>query len=655
MTSLVTVSVENGIALVTIDNPPVNATSQAVRQGLLDAVGTVDADSSIEAAVLVCAGRTFVAGADIREFGKPPEPPHLPDVFLAIEASRVAWIAAIHGTALGGGLELALACHGRIAAPDAKLGLPEVTLGLVPGAGGTVRLPRLVSMRDAINMVTTGKPVTAAKALETGLIDRMADGDLVAEATAYAAGMNRSGKPDPVSKRPPCETPDDAFWREQEKTIAARARGQESPIEALQALRGSVTMPVAEAFAAERARFLRLRDSDQAAALRYMFFAERNTGRPKEIEGLDPLPLQKAGVVGGGTMGAGIAASMLLAGMQVALMEQTAEAAAKARDRVAGNLDGSRKRGLLSDAAYDAAMARFSAHDRYDDLADRDLVVEAVFEDMAVKRDVFSELDRVCRADAILASNTSYLDINELAATTSVPCRVIGLHFFSPAHIMKLLEIVRSRAAGPRALATAFALARKLKKIPVLAGVCDGFIGNRIMSAYRRECDFILEEGALPQEVDAAMRDYGYAMGIYAVQDMAGLDIAWAMRKRRAATRPADERYSRIADRLCDLGRFGRKTSAGWYAYPDGAKAGLPDPAVEQIILEESARLGYTRKPFTADEIMDRILSAMQAEAGAVLDEGIALKASDIDVTMVNGFGFPRFRGGPMFAAGYRD
>ena len=274
---------------------------------------------------------------------------------------------------------------------------------------------------------------------------------------------------------------------------------------------------------------------------------------------------------------------------------------------------------------------------------------------MDLKREVFSELNRVCRADAILATNTSYLDVDELASATSVPSRVIGLHFFSPAHIMKLLEIVRPHAASPSALATGFALAKKLKKIPVLAGVCDGFIGNRIMSAYRRECDFILEEGALPQEVDAAMRDYGYAMGIYAVQDMAGLDIAWAMRKRPAATRPADERYSRIADRLCELGRHGRKTGAGWYAYQDGAKAGRPDPAVEEIILEESARLGYERKPFTADEIMDRILSVMQAEARAVLDEGIALKASDIDVTMVHGFGFPRHRGGPMFAAGYRD
>jgi len=655
MTSPVSVTVNDGIALIEIDNPPVNATSQAVRQGILDAINTINADDTVKAAVLACAGRTFVAGADIKEFGKTPLEPHLPDVLNAVEKARVPIVAAIHGTALGGGLELALACHARIADGKAKLGLPEVTLGLVPGAGGTIRLPRLVAIDEAIDIITGGKPVSAKKALETGLVDRIAEDDLAAEAEAYAKELIQSGKPEPVSERAPRETPDDAFWAEKEKAIAARARGQESPVEALHALRDGITLPLDKAFAAERARFLRLRDTEQAAALRYMFFAERNTGRPKEIEGVDPLPLDKAGVVGGGTMGAGIAAAMLLAGMTVALTERDAEAAGTAKERVAGILDGSRKRGLLSDAAYEEAMSRFSAHDNYDALAACDLVIEAVFEDMGVKREVFAELDRVCRGDAILASNTSYLDVDELANTTKIPARVVGLHFFSPAHIMKLLEIVRTEAAAPPTLATAFALAKKLRKTPVLAGVCDGFIGNRIMSAYRRECDFILEEGALPQDIDAAMRGYGFAMGIYAVQDMAGLDIAWAMRKRRAETRPADERYSRIADRICELGRFGRKTAAGWYAYADGAKAGQPDPAVEQIIMEESERLGYQRKSFTADEIMERILSSMQAEARAVLDEGIALKPSDIDVTMVHGYGFPRHRGGPMFAAGYRD
>ena len=655
MTSPVTVSIADGVALVTIDNPPVNALSQAVRQGIEDAVNAIDADKNIGAAVLACAGRTFVAGADIKEFGQPPQQPYLPDVLSAVEASRVPWVAAIKGSALGGGLELAMSCHARIVAPGAKMGLPEVNLGLVPGAGGNIRLPRLVPLETAITMVTTGKPIGANDALENGLIDRVAGNDLVADARAYAADLIQSGKPTPVSERPPKETPEKEFWSDREKALGAKSRGQASPVEALQALRDGIELPVPEAAEAERDRFLRLRASEQAAALRYMFFAERNTGRPDDMRDVEPLLLKRTGVVGGGTMGAGIATAMLLAGLRVDLAERDAEAAEKARERVAGLLDGSRKRGLLSDAAYADALSRFTAHKSFEGLAECDLVIEAVFEDMAVKKDVFAELDRICRKDTVLASNTSYLDINEMARATSDPTRVLGLHFFSPAHIMKLLELVRTDDVSPKALTTGFALAKTLRKIPVLSGVCDGFIGNRIMSAYRRECDFILEEGALPHEVDAAMQGYGFAMGIYAVQDMSGLDIAWATRKRRAPTRPAEERYSRIADRICELGRFGRKTGSGWYAYPEGAKSGRPDPVVEQIILEESERLGIERKPLSADEIIDRILTTMQAEARAVLDEGIALKPSDIDVTLVNGFGFPRHRGGPMFAAGYRD
>jgi 3-hydroxyacyl-CoA dehydrogenase len=655
LTSPVTVSIADGVALVTIDNPPVNALSQAVRQGIEDAVNAIDADQNVDAAVLTCAGRTFVAGADIKEFGQPPQQPYLPDVLSTVEASRVPWVAAINGSALGGGLELAMSCHARIAAPGAKMGLPEVNLGLVPGAGGNIRLPRLVPLETAITMVTTGKPIGANDALENGLIDRIAEDDLVADARAYAADLIQSGKPTPVSERPPKETPEKEFWSDREKALAAKSRGQASPVEALQALRDGIELPVPEAAEAERDRFLRLRGSEQAAALRYMFFAERNTGRPDDMRDVEPLPLKRTGVVGGGTMGAGIATAMLLAGLRVDLAERDADAAENARDRVAGLLDGSRKRGLLSDAAYTDALSRFTAHESFEGLAECDLVIEAVFEDMAVKKDVFSELDRICRKDAVLASNTSYLDINEMARATGDPTRVLGLHFFSPAHIMKLLELVRTDDVSPKALATGFALAKTLRKIPVLSGVCDGFIGNRIMSAYRRECDFILEEGALPHEVDAAMQGYGFAMGIYAVQDMSGLDIAWATRKRRAPTRPAEERYSRIADRICELGRFGRKTGSGWYAYPEGAKSGRPDPVVEQIILEESERLGIERKQLSSDEIIDRILSTMQAEARAVLDEGIALKPSDIDVTLVNGFGFPRHRGGPMFAAGYRD
>jgi 3-hydroxyacyl-CoA dehydrogenase len=649
----VTVEIENGIAVVTIDNPPVNALSHAVRQGIDDAVRQIDADASVTAAVVACAGRTFVAGADIREFGKPPQPPHLPDVITAIENARVPWIAAIHGTALGGGLELALGCHGRIVDPDAKLGLPEVALGIIPGAGGTVRLPSLVPLEEAIAIITTGKPVGAAKALEIGLADRVAKDDLVAGAKAFAAEMSQQDKPAPISARKPAEEPDAGFWSARTDAIEARARGQRSPVEALHAIREALALPAKEAFAAERERFIRLRDSEQSAALRYMFFAERNTARPDAIKEAAALPVANAGVIGGGTMGAGIATAALLAGMSVILVEQDAGAVAKAVERVHGLLDASRTRGHLSDEALTAAKARFSAHAGYDALAPCDLVIEAVFEDMAVKKAVFAELDRVTKPEAVLASNTSYLDINEIAASTGNPSRVIGLHFFSPAHVMKLLEIVRTDAAAPRTLATAFAIAKKLGKTPVLAGVCDGFIGNRIFSSFRRECDFMLEEGALPQKIDAAMLDFGFAMGIFAVSDLAGLDIGWATRKRQAASRDPDARYSRIADRICELGRFGQKTGAGWYRYEEGSRTGKPDPVVESIILEESERLGIARRAFDAPEIMQRILSAMQAEARAVLEEGIAIKPSDIDVVLVHGYGFPRHQGGPMFKAGY--
>jgi 3-hydroxyacyl-CoA dehydrogenase len=653
MTQPVSVAIEDGIAVVTIDNPPVNAMSHAVRAALAEAIAKIDADETVSAVVLACAGRTFVAGADIREFNQPPKPPHLPEVIEAIETSRVPWVAAIHGTALGGGLELALGCSGRIADPRAVLGLPEVGLGLIPGAGGTVRLPRLVPLEEAIAIITTGKPVGAAKAAEIGLVDRIAD-DLAADAKALARELATRGKPAPLSASDPVETPEVDFWEAKREEIARKVRGQLSPVEALDAIRDAVTHHAGDALGAERARFLRLKESEQSEALRYMFFAERNTGRPDDVRDAEPADIRKVGVVGGGTMGSGIAAACLLAGFSVALGEQDAEAAARAAERVAGILDAAARRGLISEPGVADALARFDTGAGYGLFADCDLVIEAVFEDMDVKKAVFAELDKVARRDAILASNTSYLDVNEIAATTADPSRVVGLHFFSPAHVMKLLEIVNAGATSPRTLATAFAVAKTLRKTPVVAGVCDGFIGNRIFSAFRRECDFMLEEGALPQQIDAAMLDFGFAMGIYAVSDLAGLDIGWATRKRQAATRDPQARYSRIADRICERGRFGQKTGAGWYRYEDGSRIGHPDPEVEKIILEESERLGFRRVTLPADEIMHRILGAMQREAQAVLDEGIALKASDIDVALVHGYGFPRHQGGPMFKAGYR-
>lgn len=649
----VRVEIQGDLAKVIIDNPPVNALGQAVRSGLLEAQARIASSAEIKAVVLCCAGRSFVAGADIRELGIPPAEPFLPDVLATIEASPVPWVAAIHGTALGGGLELAMVCHGRVAAPDAKLGLPEVNLGIIPGSGGTVRLPRLVPMADAIALVTGGKPISATQAHSIGLVDRLASGDLLQDAEALARDLAASGAPrQTLSRDPVAGAPLD--WAAQEAALRKRSRGAAAPAEALAALRLAATAPPAEALASERERFLRLAASPEAAALRHIFFAERAAGKSLKAEGAEPADLSRVGVIGGGTMGAGIATALLLSGSEVHLIERDAAAADMARSRVMDTLTASAKRGAISQQKADAALARLTTGDDYASLADCPLVIEAVFEDMAVKQQVFARLDAVMPSDAVLASNTSYLDMNVLAALTRDPSRILGLHFFAPAHVMKLLEVVRADQTGPRALAGGAALARRLGKVAVVAGVCEGFIGNRIMSAYRRDCEFMLEEGALPHQIDAAMEAFGFAMGIYAVQDMSGLDIAWAQRKARATTRPATERYAHIADRLCEAGRLGRKAGKGWYDYSTGRAR--PDPEVERIITEESARAGRNRRAFTEDEIMARILRIMQAEGQALLAQGIAESAGDIDVVMVTGFGFPRHKGGPMYmAAAARD
>lgn len=644
----VTIEIHGDLARVIIDNPPVNALGQAVRAGLLNAQKQISHQSEVKAVVLCCAGRSFVAGADIRELGKPPMEPLLPDVLAAIESSPVPWVAAIHGAALGGGLELAMACHGRVAIVSAKMGLPEVNLGIIPGSGGTVRLPRLVPMSDAIALVTGGKPVGAQQAQASGLIDRIATDDLTAAAEKLARALADQGAPRlTLSRTPVTGAPID--WDTEEAALRKRSRGAAAPLEALAALRFAATASASDSLAAERDRFLRLSASPEAAALRHIFFAERAAGKSLVAEGAVPADLSRVGVIGGGTMGAGIATALLLSGSEVHLTERDASAAASAQDRIADTLAASVKRGAVASEKADAALARLTTGDDYATLADCPLVIEAVFEDMAVKQQVFEKLDTVMPDDAVLASNTSYLDVNKLAVLTRDPSRILGLHFFAPAHVMKLLEVVRADQTGARALATGAALARRLGKVAVVAGVCDGFIGNRIMSAYRRECEFMLEEGALPQQIDAAMEAFGFAMGIYAVQDLSGLDIAWAQRKARAGNRPSSERYAHIADRLCEAGRLGRKTGKGWYDYSTGRA--IPDPEVERIITEESARAGRRRRTFTRDEIMRRILRIMQTEGQALLKEGIAESAGDIDVVMVTGFGFPRHKGGPMHMA----
>ncbi|MFV1851813.1 MAG: 3-hydroxyacyl-CoA dehydrogenase NAD-binding domain-containing protein [Thalassospira sp.] len=644
----VTVGYEGDIAFITIDNPPINATSHVVRAGLVDALDQIDGKDGVRAAILICDGKTFIAGADVTEFGQPPKDPILPDVIKRLEACTKPIIATIHGHALGGGLEVALGCHYRVADASAKLGLPEVNLGLIPGAGGTVRLPRLVPVTDAIDMITGGKPITSAKANEIGLIDAITHGPLRDAALDFAKTIVDCELPEPLTKRAPVNVPSSDEWDALNAATTKKARGQTAPIAALNAVRTGVEQGADAGLAHERETFVTLRDSDQSKALRHIFFAERAVAKLPELDGVKPNKLSEIGVIGGGIMGAGIATASLLAGFNVTIIERDEAACANGRATVEKHLTGSLKRGLISQDKFDALMTAVSTSTDYADLGNADLVVEAVFEDMAVKHDVFGKLSLHCKADAVLASNTSYLDINEIAARCINPGRVIGLHFFSPAHIMKLLEVVRTAKADAKSLATAFAFGRALGKIAVPCGVCDGFIGNRIMSAYRKQCEYMLEDGALPHQIDVAMVEFGFPMGLFAMQDMAGLEISWATRKRLAPFRDPAERYVALGDYLCEMGRFGKKNGLGWYRYDENGKA-QRDPEVDALIVAKSEKKGITRRSFTHIEITETILSAMRNEGEKILSEGIANSPDAIDVVMVNGYGFPRHKGGPMF------
>ncbi|MEZ5839394.1 MAG: 3-hydroxyacyl-CoA dehydrogenase NAD-binding domain-containing protein [Hyphomicrobiales bacterium] len=644
---------EAGIAVILVDNPPVNALGAAVRAGLVAAIAEIAADETIVAAVLACAGRTFIAGADIREFGKPPVEPLLPDVVAAIETSPKPVAAAIHGTALGGGLEIALGCHYRVMSADAKVGLPEVTLGIIPGAGGTQRLPRLVGFAAALDVVTSGRKLGSSEAVELGLADLVVADDVVGAAVSFMRERAEEGGPHPRTAELPVPEFDAAAYDKAATAVARKARGQLSPLRAAEAIRNVATMDFADGMRREREIFRELVASDQAAALRYAFFAEREVGKVPGLEGVEPRPVDRIAIVGAGTMGSGIAIACLDAGFEVTIIETGAEALEKGRGRVTGTYDGMVSRGRIDAATRDARLGRATFAVGLEAASGASLVIEAVFEDMALKRDVFARLDEIMPAGAVLATNTSYLDVDEIARATSRPEAVVGLHFFSPANIMKLLEVVRGAATAPDVLATAMAVARRLGKVAVVSGVCDGFIGNRILATYRKQADFLIEEGALPEEIDAAMLEYGYPMGPYAVADLAGLDISWANRKRLAATRDPRERYVKVADRLCEMGRFGRKTGSGWYDYA-GDSRGRPDPVVREVIETASAEAGVTRRAIGADEIRARILAAVVNEAAKVLAEGIAARALDIDMVMVNGYGYPRWRGGPLFEADRR-
>lgn len=639
--TLLTVRRDGEIAVVTLDNPPVNAISEAVRKQLYDMVGQLDADPEVRAAVLICAGRNFIAGADVREFGKPPVEPHLPDVVDRIEGAEKPWVAAIHGAALGGGFEIAMGCRFRIAVESARVGLPEVTLGVIPGASGTVRTPRLAGIETAVDLVTSGRPMPADKALKAGLIDAVVS-DLESGAVAFARAALAAELPQPVSQRPLATMPE-AFWQDARK-LAARP-GHQAPLRALDSLRFATEHGFAEAMAHERETFLDLRGSDEAAALRHIFFAERAAPKPAALRGIEPRPIRTVGVIGGGTMGAGIAAACREAGMEIILIEREDDAVARGLANVGKIFDGAVKRGKLSEAGRAGSMAGVQGSTDYAALAEADLVIEAVFEEIGVKRTVFSELGRVCRADAVLATNTSYLDPRAIAEVLPDPTRFIGLHFFSPAHIMKLLEIVPTPDTAPDVLATGFALARALNKMPVQAGICEGFIGNRILKRYRAEAEALVAQGVAIAEIDAAMRDYGFRMGPFEAQDLGGLDIAFLQRE--GARAEGQDVPETLGDILVRAGRKGQKTGGGWYDYAEGDRRPKPSASVAALLADRVSGTAALSGP----EIADRLVGAMAAEGEAILREGIAQSPQDIDLVEVHGYGFPRAKGGPMFAA----
>jgi 3-hydroxyacyl-CoA dehydrogenase len=658
-----TAELRGDILLITIDQPPVNALGVDVRRALLAAIEAADADPRVAAVLLVGAGRNFIGGADIREFGKAPQAPSLPDVCNRIEGCSKLVVAAIHGPALGGGLEVALAAHYRIALPGARLALPEVLLGLLPGAGGTQRTPRLIGASAALELMLSGRQVGAAEALALGLVDRIdSAADPVAAGLAYvrallndAAPVRRTRDAPGLDKR---EAQLAAIAAARTET-AKKARGLFSPLKIIDAVQAAVDLPFEAGLAQERQLFLQCLGSPQRAALVHAFFAERaaakapGTGTEKS-GAIEPRAIASVGVIGGGTMGAGIALAILDAGLPVTMIERDDAALARGRAHVDQVYDALCAKGRMTPAAKTAVMARWSGSTSYDALVDVDLVIEAVFEDITVKQAVFAALDRVCKPGAVLATNTSYLDIDLIAASTARPSDVVGLHFFSPANIMKLLEIVVPSKVAPDVVATAFALAKKLRKTPVRAGVCDGFIGNRILAVYRQAADFMMEDGASPYQIDQAVRDFGYPIGPYQMVDLAGGDIGWATRKRRAAARDPhapSRRHVQIADRICEQGWFGQKSGRGFYLYAAGSRSGTPDPQVEAIIDAERARAGIAPRRFTNDEIMRRYLAAMINEGANVVHQGIALRPLDVDVTLVHGYGFPRFRGGPMHYA----
>jgi 3-hydroxyacyl-CoA dehydrogenase len=646
--SLASLDLDGHIGIIRIDNPPVNALNNALRAALVSILEGARHNAAIEGLVLTCAGRTFIAGADISEFGQPPQRPTTIDVITAIEQLGKPVVAALFGTPMGGGFEVALGCHFRVAAPGTRVALPEIKLGLMPGAGGTQRLPRLAGMEKALAMILSGDPIDAKDALASGIVDEIADGDITAAAVAFARRALAEKRPLTLARDRDEKLA--ALKRDpsQFEALAAKASrrlgGPVAPARALQSLRDAVELPVQAALERERASFLALVESEESRAQRHIFFAEREAAKVPELREVKPPDVQRAAVIGAGTMGSGIAMCFANAGIPVTIIENAQEALARGLATMEKNYQASAARGGL--AKEDIARRLALVHPATDltAVADADIIVEAVFEDMGVKHEVFSALDRLAKPGAVLATNTSYLDVNAIAATTGRPDTVVGMHFFSPANVMRLLEVVRGTKTSPQALATAVSIGRKIGKAPVVVGVCHGFVGNRMHRIRSVETERILLEGALPREIDAAMTGFGFAMGPLAVSDLAGLDIGWRMRKAEGFSAP-------IADQLCEMGRFGQKTGRGFYLYEPGSRTPRPDPEVEALIVATAKKLGVERRVFAPKDIVERLLFPMINEGARILDEGIAQRAGDIDVIWVYGYGFPSWRGGPMHYA----
>jgi len=645
--------VRDGIAVITLNNPPVNGLGHATRCAIADGLDKAQADASIRGIVLTGAGKAFSGGADIREFNTPKmmQEPNLHSVIRTLEACSKPVVAAIHSVCMGGGLELALGCHYRVASPGAAIALPEVKLGLLPGGGGTQRLPRALGVENALNMIVSGEPVKSellAMAPGQKLFDRIIDGDLLAGALAYAREV-ADKRPLPLVRNLKCEHPNaDAYFQFARNTVKAMAKNFPAPLRCLECVAAAVSKPFEQGLQFEGEQFMALLHTPESKALRHAFFGERAASKIPDVPESTPLrEIRSVGMVGAGTMGGGISMNFLNAGIPVTIVETTQEALDRGVGVMRKNYEGQVKKGKLKQDKLDQRMALLKPTLDFNELKNADLIIEAVFEDMGVKESVFKKLDAVAKPGAILATNTSTLDVDRIAAFTKRPQDVVGMHFFSPANVMKLLEVVRGAKTAKDVLATVMAISKKIKKTAVVSGVCDGFIGNRMIEQYSRQAGFLLDEGCTPQQVDKAIEKFGFAMGPFRMGDLAGNDIGWAIRKRRALEHP-DLRYSKTADLLCEKGRYGQKTGAGWYDYRAGKRDAIPNAEVEQMIAEHRKAIGITPRKIGDDEIVHRLVYALVNEAARILEEGIANKASDIDMIYLTGYGFPLWRGGPL-------